>query len=51
MQSVILGAKQYIPSIAIGIKYPKVSIHIWDDFKFVKEYKDSFNVIITDSSN
>lgn len=37
--------------MAISYQHPKVKVHIGDGFKFLEDYKDSFDVIITDSSD
>lgn len=37
--------------MAAGFDNPKCSIHIGDGFKFLDEYKNAFDVIITDSSD
>lgn len=44
-------SKQYLPEMAKGFKHPKVKVHVGDGFKFLDDYKDSFDVIITDSSD
>lgn len=37
--------------MAAGYKHPKVKVHVGDGFKFLDDYKNSFDVIITDSSD
>jgi spermidine synthase len=37
--------------MAEGFKHPKVKVHVGDGFKFLDEYKNAFDVIITDSSD
>jgi spermidine synthase len=37
--------------MAAGFKHPKVKVHVGDGFKFLDEYKNAFDVIITDSSD
>ena len=37
--------------MACGLEHSKVKVHIGDGFKFLAEYKDAFDVIITDSSD
>ncbi|CAN6651798.1 hypothetical protein TRVA0_025S01266 [Trichomonascus vanleenenianus] len=44
-------SKKYLPSMAVGFQHPKVKVHIGDGFKFLEEYKNTFDVIITDSSD
>lgn len=43
--------KIHIPSMAHCLENPKVTVHIGDGFAFMKERKNSFDVIITDSSD
>jgi spermidine synthase len=37
--------------MAAGYKHPKVKVHVGDGFKFLDDYKNTFDVIITDSSD
>lgn len=37
--------------MAIGFQHPKVKVHVGDGFKFLDDYKNEFDVIITDSSD
>jgi spermidine synthase len=50
-QAVIRLSKQYLPHMAAGFKHDKVKVHIGDGFKFLDDYKNTFDVIITDSSD
>lgn len=50
-QAVIRLSKQYLPNMAAGFNHPKVKVHIGDGFKFLDDYKNTFDVIITDSSD
>lgn len=50
-QAVIRLSKQYLPEMAKGYANPKVKVHIGDGFKFLDDYKNEFDVIITDSSD
>lgn len=50
-QAVIRLSKKYLPGMAISYQHPKVKVHVADGFKFLADYKDSFDVIITDSSD
>ncbi len=50
-EAVIRLSKQYLPGMAAGFEHPKVKVHIGDGFKFLDDYKDAFDVIITDSSD
>lgn len=51
MQAVIRASKKFLPSMAAGFEHPKVKIHIGDGFAFLEDKVDSFDVIITDSSD
>ncbi|KAI9212297.1 hypothetical protein DS838_002829 [Geotrichum bryndzae] len=44
-------SKQFLPEMAAGFNDPRVTVHIGDGFKFLAEYKNTFDVIITDSSD
>lgn len=37
--------------MAVGYQHPKVKVHVGDGFKFLDDYKNEFDVIITDSSD
>jgi spermidine synthase len=37
--------------MSIGFQHPNVKVHIGDGFKFLEDYKNEFDVIITDSSD
>jgi spermidine synthase len=37
--------------MAEGFKHPRAKVHVGDGFKFLDEYKNAFDVIITDSSD
>jgi spermidine synthase len=37
--------------MAVGFEHPKVKVHVGDGFKFLDDYKNEFDVIITDSSD
>ncbi len=37
--------------MAVGLEHPKATVHVADGFKFLDDYKNSFDVIITDSSD
>lgn len=50
-EAVIRLSKQYLPGMAEGYKHPKVKVHVGDGFKFLDDYKNTFDVIITDSSD
>ena len=48
---VITVSKKYLPSMAIGYQHPKVKVHIGDGFEYLKNNTNSYDVIITDSSD
>lgn len=50
-EGVINASKKFMPSMAVGFQHPKVKVHIGDGFEFLKKYKNTFDVIITDSSD
>lgn len=50
-KDVIEVSKKYLPSLAKGYDDKRVKVHIMDGAKFMDENKDSFDVIITDSSD
>jgi spermidine synthase len=37
--------------MAVGFTHPKSRVHVGDGFKFLADYKNAFDVIITDSSD
>ena len=37
-----------MPSMAIGFHSPKLTVHIGDGFEYIKNHKQSFDVIIND---
>lgn len=50
-EAVIRLSKKYLPHMAAGFGDPKAEVHVGDGFKFLEEYKNEFDVIITDSSD
>jgi spermidine synthase len=48
---VIRLSKQYLPNMAAGLTHKKSTVHVGDGFKFLNDYKNAFDVIITDSSD
>ncbi|GAA5974029.1 hypothetical protein JCM11641_008222 [Rhodosporidiobolus odoratus] len=44
-------SKLYLPKMAAGYDDPRVTLFIGDGFKFLDDYKNEFDVIITDSSD
>ena len=50
-EAVIRLSKEYLPDLAVGYKDPKVRVHVGDGFEFLHKYQNTFDVIITDSSD
>jgi len=50
-EGVIIASKKHLPSLAKGYDDPRVSVKIMDGAKFMEENQDTFDVIITDSSD
>jgi spermidine synthase len=50
-EAVIRVSKKYLPGMSIGFQHPNVKVHVGDGFKFLADYKNEFDVIITDSSD
>lgn len=50
-EGVIINSKKYLPHMAVGFEHPKVKVHVGDGFQFLKDYQNTFDVIITDSSD
>ncbi len=48
---VVSVSKQFLPSMAVGFKSPKVNLFIEDGIKFIERHKNKYDVIITDSSD
>ena len=50
-EGVINASKKYLPGLAKGYDDPRVKVLIKDGVKFMEENQESFDVIITDSSD
>ncbi|RBR22162.1 uncharacterized protein FIESC28_04667 [Fusarium coffeatum] len=50
-EAVIRLSKEHLKGMAIGFEHPKSKTHVGDGFKFLDDYKNEFDVIITDSSD
>jgi len=50
-EAVVRLSKKYLPGMSVGFEHPNVKVHIGDGFKFLEDYKNTFDVIITDSSD
>ncbi|KAH7698389.1 Protein SPDS-1 b [Aphelenchoides avenae] len=44
-------SKKYLPHMSKDFGHPKLDLHIGDGFDFLKNHKDEFDVVITDSSD
>lgn len=50
-ERVIELSKKYLPKMSCGFNSPKLELHIKDGFEFMRQNKEEFDVIITDSSD
>lgn len=50
-EGVITVSKKYLPTLATGYDDPRVTVRVMDGAQFMDENQDSFDVIITDSSD
>jgi spermidine synthase len=50
-QGVIDVSKEYLPELAKGYDDPRVQVHVMDGALFMEQNQESFDVIITDSSD
>jgi spermidine synthase len=50
-ERVVVVAKKYLPTMSNQLSNPKVSLHFQDGFKWVKDHKNEYDVIIVDSSD
>jgi spermidine synthase len=50
-QAVVDVCKEHFPSLAVSFDHPKMHLHVQDGIKFIEQYTDHFDVIITDSSD
>jgi len=50
-EQVINVSKKFLPSMSVGFQHPKVKVHIGDGFEYLRDHKNEFDVIITDSSD
>ena len=44
-------SKKYLPYMSVGFEDPRVKVHIQDGIEFIGQNKETFDVIITDSSD
>ncbi|KAF9476388.1 spermidine synthase [Pholiota conissans] len=50
-EAVVRVSKAYLPHMAALLTSPKVTVHIGDGFEFLASQEDTYDVIITDSSD
>jgi len=50
-EAVVRVSKRFLPFMASAFEDPRVELHILDGYEFVRQNKDQFDVIITDSSD
>lgn len=50
-EAVIRVSKIYLPHMSTLLESPKVEVVVGDGFKFLKEHTDTYDVIVTDSSD
>ncbi|CAH1103805.1 unnamed protein product [Psylliodes chrysocephalus] len=50
-EKVVNASKKHLPFMAKGFNSPKVTLNICDGFEYMKNHKNEFDVIITDSSD
>ncbi|XP_076451826.1 spermidine synthase-like [Babylonia areolata] len=50
-EMVIEVSKKYLPNMACSFDNPRLSLHIQDGFEFMAKHENTYDVIITDSSD
>ncbi|CAH1118320.1 unnamed protein product [Phaedon cochleariae] len=50
-EKVVSASKKHLPFMAKGFDSPKVTLNICDGFEYMRNHKNEFDVIITDSSD
>lgn len=50
-KDVVEVSKEFLPKMGVGFESKKLKLFIDDGFKYVREHKNEFDVIITDSSD
>ncbi|XP_078053188.1 spermidine Synthase [Augochlora pura] len=50
-EMVLKVSKEYLPMMGAGLDHPKVTLFVGDGFEFLKQRKQEFDIIITDSSD
>ena len=49
-EAVIRVSKKFFPKLACSFDNPKLKLHVGDGIEYVRQHKNYFDVIITDSS-
>lgn len=50
-EAVIRLSKEFLPDMSASYSHPKVKTYIGDGFQFLRDFQNTFDVIITDSSD
>ena len=50
-EAVIRNSKKFLPGMSVGFQHEKVNVVVGDGFEYLKEHKNKYDVIITDSSD
>lgn len=50
-EAVIRLSKEHLPGMAIGFQHPNAKTYVGDGFEYLKNHKNEWDVIITDSSD
>ena len=50
-EAVIRLSKKFLPAMSVGFQHPKVETHVADGVDFLRDRRDEFDVIITDSGD
>lgn len=44
-------SKKYLPGMSCSLDHPKAHVHVGDGFEYMRNHRNEFDVIITDSSD
>ena len=50
-QEVIDASRKYLPFTAVGLDHPKATLHVGDGIEYLKENRESFDIVIVDSTD
>ena len=50
-EAVIRNSKKFLPGMSVGFQHKNVNVVVGDGFEYLKEHKNEYDVIITDSSD